>query len=563
MITKIGIISGEILAVLETVSRPLKCQELTATLDQPNDEILMSIGWLIREGYVQVESVNGHSLISLNPEKKALLHRNRLVGFDRKLKTSSDRGPKSKTDVPPQKRQETINLSKMYRDFVETVPCGIYLTDALGDLIYVNQAFIDMLGYADKSELLGVNLANELYMNPQDWEAFLSTIEEKGWVCDYEVKTVRKDGKVVILSKTSRLLQNAAGQTIGIEGIVRNITEKKRQEEQLRVENAKLEHILSLHEEISSILKLEELVDFIINKAIEILDVQRCSLMLLDNNTKELSIKGAHGLSEDIIQDTRVKLGEQIAGLVALYGTPLLVNDMDKDSPFIRKSRPSYNSKSFISVPIKLERKIIGVVNVAGKGISKNDIFTQTDLRILSAIVRQAAVAIENANLYRELKYLSITDSLTGLYNHRHFVKSLDQEIKRLKRYPGSMCLMMIDVDHFKSYNDTFGHQEGDLVIREVSSVLRKNLREIDLACRYGGDEFAVILLETKVFKAEIVAKKFQKAMENLEFKKKITLSIGIAAYSNNNDRHELIVKADRALYQSKKEGRDRISIYG
>src|SRR5206468_12390049 len=100
-------------------------------------------------------------------------------------------------------------------------------------------------------------------------------------------------------------------------------------------------------------------------------------------------------------------------------------------------------------VPIKLEKKIIGVVNVADKGTSRNETFSQTDLRILNAIVRQAAAAIENANLYRELKYLSITDSLTGLYNHRHFVKSLDQEIKRLKRYPGSLCLMMIDVDNF------------------------------------------------------------------------------------------------------------------
>ena len=121
---------------------------------------------------------------------------------------------------------------------------------------------------------------------------------------------------------------------------------------------------------------------------------------------------------------------------------------------------------------------------------------------------------------------------------------------------------MMSDVDNFTSYNDTFGHQEGDTVIKEVGQVLSKNLREIDIACRYGGDEFAVILLETKIFKAEIVAQKFQKALENLDFKRKITLSIGIAAYTGNLDRHELILKADQALYQSKKEGRDRISVY-
>src|SRR5436189_1787560 len=102
-------------------------------------------------------------------------------------------------------------------------------------------------------------------------------------------------------------------------------------------------------------------------------------------------------------------------------------------------------------------------------------------------ITRQVAVAIETAKLYKELSYLSITDPLTNMFNYRHFAKTLDQEIKRLKRYPGDLCLLMIDVDDFKSYNDSFGHLEGDTLLKEIARILNENLRNVDIACRYAG----------------------------------------------------------------------------
>lgn len=435
------------------------------------------------------------------------------------------------------------------------------MADVKGTLTYVNKAFVEMLGYGRKDELLGSDLLQELHMDSEDHALLMKEIGQKFYVNDYEIKCVCKDGRVIVLSQTVQALKDPQGRIVGIESLARDVTERKKEQEQTNIEKMKLEHILSLHEEISSIVRLEELVDFVIAKAVEILDVHRCSLMLVDKDRNELVIKGAQGLSEDIIQDTRVKLGDQIAGVVAMYGEPIMVDDIDVKSPINRKSRSTYKGKAFLSVPIKLEKKVIGVLNVAEKGPNHSEIFTASDLKILSAIIRQAAVAIENANLYRELKHLSITDPLTGLYNHRHFSKSLNQEIKRIKRYPAPLCLMMIDIDHFKTYNDTYGHLEGDRLLKEVSRIISKNLREIDVACRYGGDEFAVILLETKIHKAEIVAQKFQKAVASLDVKQPVTLSIGIAAYTNHLDRHELILKADRALYQSKKDGRNRISV--
>lgn len=172
-------------------------------------------------------------------------------------------------------------------------------------------------------------------------------------------------------------------------------------------------------------------------------------------------------------------------------------------------------------------------------------------------IVQQAAIAIENANHCRELEYLSTTDSLTGIYNHRYFMRTLEDEVERSKRYAKSKCLLMFDIDDFKSYNDTFGHLEGDRVLKEVSQAVRKNLRTIDKICRYAGDEFVIILPETNLLQAEIIAEKIKKVIANLKLKKVATLSMGIAADHKSIDGRDLILKADQALYQAK--GKERI----
>ncbi len=560
MVTKIGIISGQILSALEQERRTLSVKELAETLQESLDDIHLSLGWLVREKYIRVETIRNECWVTLGNQVDVVGFRNRLLAYQDELaQQDKKRGKFVKADQSPEPQPE---LSQKFYELIERLRCGVYTANAQGVLTYVNKYFLDILGYKVKSEVIGKNLSQELQISPADFHALVRQLDDKGEVQDYELKYVRADGKVVILAETLRAVKDAMGRLVGIEGFIRDVTERKHREELDRVERLKLEHILSLQEEISSIMKLEDLVDFVVTKAVDILDVHRCSLMLLDKDRNELSIKAAVGINEDIIQQTRVKLGEQVSGVVAMYGEPMMISDMDVESPLPRKNRPSYQGRSFMSVPIKLEKKVIGVVNVTHKGKNKSEVFNQTDLRVLSAIIRQTAVAIENAELYRELRYLSITDPLTGLFNHRHFTKSLEQEIKRVRRYPAPLCLLMIDVDHFKTYNDTLGHLVGDRILKEVSQVIRKNLREIDVACRYGGDEFAVILVETRVHKAEIVAKKFLKAVEQLQLEKPITLSIGLAAFSEGMDRHDLILKADRALYESKKAGRNRFSVY-
>lgn len=464
-------------------------------------------------------------------------------------------------------KDKQINLlfaesEKMYRNLVESVSNGIYMADANDTLFFVNQSFVDILGYKNKEELLGHNIARDLYRYPETREEFLRQMEKYGFIRDHEIEMLRKDTTSVILLATSNFIRNDRGDVIGVEGIVHDISEKKILEERLQNEKIKLEEILGFDERVTSIRNLDRLVDFVVEKATSILRAEKCSLMLYDENAGELCIKSAKGLDEEVVTQTRIKLGEAIAGRVAKEGAQVLVQNIEYDSRFEKPNGPSYHGRSFMSSPIKLNGRLIGVVNVSDK-IKGAEPFNETDLKVLGAIVRQAAAAIENAKLYRELEYLSVTDPLTNLWNYRCFINSVDEEIQRVNRFGATFSLLMIDVDNFKSYNDHFGHLEGDLFLKTLGHILTGNLRNIDKVCRYGGDEFVVLLPNTRMSQAVIAAEKLRKAVGAWEFKRPMTISVGVAEFKTGLSRFELIMRVDRALYQAKHHGRNQTRGHG
>lgn len=166
-------------------------------------------------------------------------------------------------------------------------------------------------------------------------------------------------------------------------------------------------------------------------------------------------------------------------------------------------------------------------------------------------------------------RLMAITDELTGLYNHRHLLRQLSAELSRTRRYGRPLTLAMIDIDHFKQYNDTHGHLIGNEILRTLGDLIRKNIREIDIPARYGGEEFLIIMPETNRVKGRLIAERLRKAIEEYPFKKigrppgeAVTISIGIASYPQNAlSTHDLIETADRALYHAKAAGRNRVSI--
>ena len=163
---------------------------------------------------------------------------------------------------------------------------------------------------------------------------------------------------------------------------------------------------------------------------------------------------------------------------------------------------------------------------------------------------------------------MAIMDGLTNIYVRRHFLERFDEELKRARGHGLELTFMIVDVDNFKSYNDTYGHLVGDAVLKEISSIIKSNIREIDLVGRYGGEEFALILSETSKETAYQVGERIRQIIENNKFKAydevlKLTISIGISGYPADGDaRDSLIDKADMALYEAKRKGKNSAIIY-
>jgi diguanylate cyclase (GGDEF)-like protein len=205
----------------------------------------------------------------------------------------------------------------------------------------------------------------------------------------------------------------------------------------------------------------------------------------------------------------------------------------------------------------------IGVISIARRERE----FTDTEKDLFAYLVSQAAVSLENANLHETVQRQAVTDELTGLFNVRHFQDSLENEIERSRRFNSSVGLAMMDIDNFKRVNDTFGHQQGDVVLVEVARALRSLSRDIDEPARYGGEELAVILPQTDLGGAQLLAERMRSAIADLRIKRldgrgvlRVTASFGVAAIPESaTDRESLIAAADAALYRAKGGGKNRV----
>jgi diguanylate cyclase (GGDEF)-like protein len=292
------------------------------------------------------------------------------------------------------------------------------------------------------------------------------------------------------------------------------------------------------------------------------------SIMLIEGD--ELVMKAARGIPDEVAKTVRVKLGHGYAGRVAQSGQPLLVTEGTKkpeDTQRIasEERRARYHDTSFAVVPLVLEGKVTGVLNVTNK---KGGGLGPEDLEFLETVAAYAAVAIENARLHERAQLLAATDGLTELYNHRHFQERLAEEVERWRRYwVKGVALIMLDLDRFKRFNDTYGHRAGDAVLREAAKRLRRQARKVDVCCRYGGEEFAVILPEVGPEGAMTFANRVREAISNTQFEVReglmidITVSIGVACCPEDAmDPAELVEAADRALFASKDSGRNRVT---
>lgn len=294
--------------------------------------------------------------------------------------------------------------NKVFRQLLEESRAGVYIADNDGNLLYVNSAFVIMLGGTRKEEFIGKNLAKELYVNPKDREYFLKAMEKSGFVADYQVANYRKDGSIVTLSVTSNWIKDDVNQIIGVEGIVQDITQRQKIEESLKEERIELAEILDFEDKLNLLHDVTKLASFSVEQIAQILHAQKCSLMLYDTAMGNLCIQAAKGLSLSTVQNAHNEMGQSIAGNVAQKREPVLVTNIEYDKIFQRQNRPYYSTRSFMSVPILFGSELFGVINVADKLSKSWEVFSKTDLNILCIMARAIGVAIENARLFQQLQ---------------------------------------------------------------------------------------------------------------------------------------------------------------
>lgn len=230
------------------------------------------------------------------------------------------------------------------------------------------------------------------------------------------------------------------------------------------------------------------------------------------------------------------------------------------DCKFIKEEADLSKYNNYIVLPLNLDKQILGylVVNqVKEEDKDKFHILTQ-----------QFLLGIKRAFLYQQVQELAITDSLTGVFSRRYLMERLNEEIERSQKFNYEFSLLMVDVDHFKDYNDRYGHLVGDAILKEISKTIKENTRSIDLLGRYGGEEFSIVLAETDKEGAKFAAERIRSSIENKNIRVydedlKVTISVGVSTYPLDGSKPlALIERSDEALYQAKKLGRNRVCLY-
>jgi two-component system cell cycle response regulator len=309
------------------------------------------------------------------------------------------------------------------------------------------------------------------------------------------------------------------------------------------------------------------------------------SLLLLTPDRTALVREATHGLTKRDPAE-RIPVGQGVAGTVAANGRAMVLASPAGHGP----GEPAATTQ--VSVPLLAQGRVLGVLSLYDR--EDGEPFTLGDAEALTAFAVQAAVAIENVQLHAEAERLSVTDPLTGAWNYRYFERRFEQEIERSRRFGRVLALLMLDIDHFKSVNDRFGHQRGDEVLVEFRSRVTGSVRDIDTFARYGGEEFVLILPETNLEGGLAVAEKLRVATHRTPFCEgggsgrrgpgnpegvprsvdpqkgppeggvRITVSIGVACFPEHATApEELLRAADEALYEAKLQGRDRVVTAG
>ncbi len=307
----------------------------------------------------------------------------------------------------------------------------------------------------------------------------------------------------------------------------------------------------------------DELLTTVIGLAIEVSGAERGFIMLYDDESGQLQTAVARGLEPAAAGDAEMLASQSIAERAFRRNEVVIIADALHDPEFSGQTSVVANTiRSVLSAPLQIRGEVVGVLYLDSRLV--DHCFSERNLDFIKAFASVASFTLYNARLFSQ----AVTDGMTGLYNNKFFRQRLSEEIRRAARSSKPLALIMFDIDHFKKFNDTHGHQAGDIVIKGVARTIKTTVRNTDFAARYGGEEFAVILPDTAREGAALLAEKLRHNVQAMTLTTtegttlKVTASLGVTVFTGgDHGREDLIRAADAALYRSKEGGRNRVTL--
>ncbi|HXW89308.1 MAG TPA: sensor domain-containing diguanylate cyclase [Terriglobales bacterium] len=318
---------------------------------------------------------------------------------------------------------------------------------------------------------------------------------------------------------------------------------------------------------LTSSLDRDSILQTIMEKMAEYFQPDTWSLLLVDQDQEEMYFAIAVGTAAEVLKNVRLKVGEGVAGYVAQHGERVIVPDVYSDPRFAKRidEMTRWETRSIVCFPLRAKERVLGVLQLLNVDMEH---FGDQEIFFLQSLCDYAAIAIENARAVEKIQELTITDDCTGLFNARHLYKTLETEVYRSARFGYEFTILFIDLDHFKYVNDTHGHLIGSKLLAEVGYLVKAQLRLIDYAFRYGGDEFVVLLPQTGKDASLVVAKRLRDNFRTGRFCRaeglnlNVRASIGLASYPQDaKTPQDIIRQADEMMYLVKNTTRDNIGI--
>jgi len=499
------------------------------------------------------------------------------------------------TDITPQKQTETAlrETERRFREILENVYLFAVMLNPQGEIIFVNDYLLKATQW-QRNQVLGHSWF-EIFtegIDEKQRKNFLLTLQRGTIASQYESALQTRSGERRLAAWSNILLRDESGAISGMASIGEDITEQKRAQQAEREQRQYAEALNAILSMLTSSLNFEEILDRILENVDKVIPLDAVNISLARRGVAHIvRSKGYEkfGVSDEEIQQVKLSI-KKTANLQRMMQTrrPLVVPNVKAYTSWVRVSSADWIN-SYIGAPIIVDEQVVGFISADN---ATPNFFNEGHAQRLQAFSVQAAIAIKNARLFEQshraqknlgranrslkselknneelraqLREQTIRDPLTQLYNRRYLEETLQREISRCEREKLPVSVVMLDIDFFKSVNDTYGHAAGDAMLKQLGAMLLNSSRRGDVACRYGGEEFAIVLpgasLEIAWQRAEKWRKQFAETeLEFGPFRIGATISLGVACYP----KHSLtgagaLAAADQGLYQAKQTGRNR-----